>query len=394
MKSIEAELVELSISNLPPAPEKARQWARRVLRALVPVVMRASLMKEEGQYPKFSIAVLRAPMAIVWDSVLFLERVDVSEEMLAKLASLSKAGATHLLAVEEDGKLSLMGFGRPPELVRPRLPSSFASSLSKLEAYTYVVATVFGPQSVLVEGFGTELAFLHEGRLRRPAELPEPLELSFIAESCGADSVAVPNWVDDSVRPAELRASQSLEILVRLARGAWFGARGGIFAFAANAKSRSDWGVASCRWVAVPLPLLKPRLEYFQAILDFVPARSSPVKYLETREREAQADAAVAHAVRMSKLDGAVLLGGDLEVVAFGAKLKARKPKDLLVRHARDGAVLDLSHRGTRHLSAYSWVAAKSGRMAMVVSQDREIRVFDRAADGVVYWDFRPSLFE
>ncbi|WP_140873896.1 putative sensor domain DACNV-containing protein [Myxococcus xanthus] len=395
MKAVEAELVDLSISNLPSSPEDAGGWARRVLKVLVPIAMRASLIKEEGHYPQFSIAVARRPLVAAWESVVLLEHLDVTADVLAKLSLLSKAGMTHLVAVEEDGGLKLLGFGQPPEVIRMRLPRSIASSVSRFDLYSYVVVTVLGPQSLLIEGFGTELAFLHEGRLRTPAELPEPLELGFIARTCRSDSLLVPSWIDDSMKPFELRASQSLELLEMLARGAWFGARGGIFAFAAHVKRRSNWGMASCRWIARPLPLLQSRLDYFKAILAFVPKRDSPIKYLETRQKEAQSDAAVAHAVRMSKLDGAVLMNEDFEVVAFGAKLRATKPKELLVRHARNGAALDLRQKGTRHLSAYSWVVATDGRMAMVVSQDREIRVFDRSVDGeVVYWDFRPPLFE
>ena len=52
------EVIESSCSNIPSKASKHRAWARDVLTSFVPVVLEASLIREESRYQPFSIAVI------------------------------------------------------------------------------------------------------------------------------------------------------------------------------------------------------------------------------------------------------------------------------------------------------------------------------------------------
>jgi hypothetical protein len=88
----------------------------------------------------------------------------------------------------------------------------------------------------------------------------------------------------------------------------------------------------------------------------------------------------------LSAVDGATVLSKDFEVLAFGAKLKARRKGAKAEAITRilplggdlgsDQVTLDQEFRGTRHLSAARFVFHNPGSAAFVVSQDGGITGF------------------
>jgi hypothetical protein len=84
-------------------------------------------------------------------------------------------------------------------------------------------------------------------------------------------------------------------------------------------------------------------------------------------------DDAVAQAAKLAQVDGALVLGPDLRIHAFGAVLNHALLGD--VQHAQDVAgeqtvPFDWSRRGTRHRSALGLCATRDDALAICISQD------------------------
>lgn len=93
----------------------------------------------------------------------------------------------------------------------------------------------------------------------------------------------------------------------------------------------------------------------------------------------------------LASVDGAVVLDKRLELLGFGAEISGRLPDVPVIGRALDlegESVTDepAANEGTRHRSAYRLAGALHGSVAIVVSQDGEVR-FVAARDGrVTYW--------
>ncbi|MDZ7660915.1 DNA integrity scanning protein DisA nucleotide-binding domain protein [Thiohalophilus sp.] len=103
----------------------------------------------------------------------------------------------------------------------------------------------------------------------------------------------------------------------------------------------------------------------------------------------------------LAKMDGAVLLSSDLNVIAFGSKLKAKKWEGKIVEGPNDfsnsSRPVDFERLGTRHNSALNFVGSVEGAIAFVSSSDGPIRVISKDIDKqmVLYWpDCRESMFK
>ncbi|MFO0617912.1 MAG: hypothetical protein U0414_35305 [Polyangiaceae bacterium] len=97
----------------------------------------------------------------------------------------------------------------------------------------------------------------------------------------------------------------------------------------------------------------------------------------------------------LATIDGALVLGSDLSVLAFGARLVAPPITALPVVRARDGDATrsdgsPLAKLGTRHNSAAALCAARAGVVVFVVSEDGPISAMLRSApptdDRLVVW--------
>jgi hypothetical protein len=94
----------------------------------------------------------------------------------------------------------------------------------------------------------------------------------------------------------------------------------------------------------------------------------------------------------LASVDGAVVMSKRFELLGFGGEISgalpavaaARRALDLegerSIRESTDGV-------GTRHRSAYRLCNALPGAVAVVVSQDGNVRFVRRAEGNVTYWD-------
>ncbi|WP_158623359.1 putative sensor domain DACNV-containing protein [Corallococcus sp. CA053C] len=95
--------------------------------------------------------------------------------------------------------------------------------------------------------------------------------------------------------------------------------------------------------------------------------------------------------VRLSAVDGAVLLSNSLQVLGFGVKLVIRHEENPLeVRTvAPDGTPgerWDLHARGARHRAAATFAQQHPDGLAFIVSQDGDAAMFQSRGDHVAYW--------
>lgn len=94
--------------------------------------------------------------------------------------------------------------------------------------------------------------------------------------------------------------------------------------------------------------------------------------------------------VRLTTVDGAVVMSHALDVLAFGAKLPP--PRAIISEvfaatpDQRMDASLSLDARGTRHRAAAGFVAGYPERIAFIVSQDGNAATFQEIEGKVVYW--------
>jgi hypothetical protein len=101
----------------------------------------------------------------------------------------------------------------------------------------------------------------------------------------------------------------------------------------------------------------------------------------------------VAHFVAdLTRVDGTVLMTDCLEVLGFGVEIAGELPEVLRVARAHDleGAEWEwvrTDRVGTRHRSAYRLCQAVHDALALVVSQDGNLRFIRWHGDGVAYWE-------
>ncbi|WP_437951253.1 putative sensor domain DACNV-containing protein [Sorangium sp. So ce296] len=389
----DAEIVEQACARIPAGASNLTGWARDVLDALVPIVMQASLTREESNYIQFSLAIVQFPAEYAWDGYLFDGSVECTPSSLLKLAGLTTAGETYLIARKFKNRMFVVGVGRPQSFFGVRMDHDIASRMTAHE-YAFVAATVLGPGTVLLEGFSTELAFLFEGQLQPVADVIQGDSVRFINNYLKSKNVLL-KYEGFPPAPIEaLRPIAGLRVIERIIRGAWFAGRGGLLAFSVI---RGRWprsAAPAAYWLTKTVSLLDLSLDVIVAQNERITSQTAG-SILDLLNTERVFDQNVSNAVRASTLDGAVLFDNGMRLCAFGAKLRPPPLKDLMIRHASGGPPLNLKTKGTRHLSAASWVAAGRSRMAIVISQDRLVRIFERDADGrLVYVSVRPRLFD
>jgi hypothetical protein len=97
----------------------------------------------------------------------------------------------------------------------------------------------------------------------------------------------------------------------------------------------------------------------------------------------------------LADVDGAVVLTPSFEVLGFGAEIVGGGEVPIVERALDAEAVRTESESalgvGTRHRSAYRFVARTPGALAVVVSQDGSVRFVARREGRVIYWEHTPG---
>jgi hypothetical protein len=101
--------------------------------------------------------------------------------------------------------------------------------------------------------------------------------------------------------------------------------------------------------------------------------------------------------VRLTAVDGAVLMTRKFELLGFGAVVQLRQSADYRVfrchdRHAAQATEVAVESFGTRHRSAFEFCYRCAPSVAIVASQDGDIKVVTRIGGHVFFWE--NTLFE
>jgi hypothetical protein len=94
----------------------------------------------------------------------------------------------------------------------------------------------------------------------------------------------------------------------------------------------------------------------------------------------------------LMSVDGALVVTPGLELVGFGAELRANAP---MLKHVRHGLDLEgeifvnesLDNVGTRHRAVYRFCETYSNCLAIVVSQDGSVQFVKNHHGSVTYWN-------
>jgi hypothetical protein len=95
----------------------------------------------------------------------------------------------------------------------------------------------------------------------------------------------------------------------------------------------------------------------------------------------------------LTRVDGLVVLDGDLAVKGYGVEItNSQEPANLFLAGDRMATAAKLrpvsyNHFGTRHRSMMRYCFQHPGSIGFVVSQDGEVRVITKVADALVIWE-------
>jgi hypothetical protein len=336
-----------------PSPVTSRQ-----LQSLIEVSFWASLIQEEGKYHAFSLVL--CPQEFTTDSFVFESRVPLEAALLAKLAPAFGPQENSIgVWFDKHGELFIWGF----------TPSAAISLAVRVhEPGQLLVSFDFG-----VAGF---IAFISGSRTEfvDPSNLPSNLRRPELE-----------GRRDDHAQIAEFMLSLRC---------------GGTLLLVNGESSWTDSIHQPVAFIGQPYEKIKNDTLYRDKILK-QELNKDPLTSHQHRSVREDASKSLEVIGKLTAVDGATLVTFDLNVLAFGAKIRAKdvdhKPERLLISEPFEGSVereIGLSELGgTRHQSAAQFVFDQKDAIAIVASQDGRLSVlgWDRAEGkvGVI----RPAEF-
>jgi hypothetical protein len=321
--------------------------------ALIDAAFWASLRREESYVPKISLAFVPPDMSP--HPLMFERPLPLSPAALVKVAPAVERAGIHLgvwrdPAADRDG-LCVWGTIRTvPSLsvvVEVAAPGLLVVKHHRGEAGKFVNVAVLEGDSVKVID-------------ERASSLPDcpPLLTSLL----GFDSPA--SWVG---------GLDSVNILVQLAVSMRAHGRGGLLLMVPPADDA--WQESIVR----PIPYA-----VVPAFAELAVLNREPQELRRTRAWQEAVNRTVDAIAGLTAVDGATIITGDYELVAFGAKIARRKGspqvEQVTVTEPIEGDQAQLVHPtqlgGTRHLSSAQFVHDQHGAIALVASQDGRFTVF------------------
>lgn len=328
------------------------------LQTLIEVSFWASLIQEEGKYHEFSLAL--CPQEFTTDSFVFESRVPFEAAQLAKLAPAFGPQENSIgVWFDDQGELVIWGF----------TPSAGIS----LAVRAYEPGQLLLSFDSSVAGF---TAFISGSR----TEFFDPNDLP-------------PNWR----KPDLLGRQEDYKQIAQFMRSLKCG---GTLLLVNEGSSWMDSIHQPVTFIGQPYGKIKNDIIYRDKILkqelDKHPLTSH-------QHRSAREDVVKSLEVigKLTAVDGATLVTFGLDVLAFGAKIRAknldREPGRLVIYEPFEGSVereIGLSELGgTRHQSAAQFVFDQRDAIALVASQDRRLSIlgWDRTEGKVAV--IRPAEF-
>ncbi|WP_434047094.1 MULTISPECIES: putative sensor domain DACNV-containing protein [Sorangium] len=367
----------------PRAAAGAPVLSEAVLTQLIETMFFASMATEEGRLNPVGL-VFTGSLADfesegpAWDLVRFGSTVPFDVEHVANLASACAWPRSFLSVVPHDGSLVVAGIATP-------------HSRQSFDIDQLVRVVVPKPGVVAVYRGEWEVVRYERGALRTWMPKHRP-QLDSIERTVFRDQTT------PIVRHVRNNLLRMVEAMVELGRG-------GLLAILGPGEGLPQLFGEEGNPFDTEVKRLDPALCLGTAILEIADAHLS---YPPDEPRQAPGKAPAARApdrplpgadrvhrlldliVRLTTVDGAVVMSHTLDVLAFGAKLPP--PKGIISEifaatpDQRMDASWSLDARGTRHRAAAAFVAGYPERIAFIVSQDGLAATFQEIEGKVVYW--------
>jgi hypothetical protein len=317
------------------------------IEAIIEAAFWASLRREEGYMPRISLAFV-APEMVEWP-LKFERRLPLAAQPLTRLAPAVERPGIHLGVWRDGEELFVWGATR-------NLPAS-CLVLEVIAPGLLVVKHSRGDES----GKFVNIAVLQGDEIKmideQSARLPDCPDL--LTSLLGFDS--------------QHASSESVSVLIHLAVSMRAHGRGGsLLVVPANTE----------RWrESVVQPVLYALVPPFSALAELMQdraAQSPDRRWVDALRR------AVEGVAGLTAVDGATVITGRYEVLAFGAKIVRRdgssQVTEVILTEPIEGAGAEVIEPGqlggTRHLSAAQFVRDQHDAVALVASQDGRFTVF------------------
>jgi len=345
------------------------------LARLVEAAFRTSLKREEGRYPSFQLFVPLRDAAEPLLDMRFSPPLPLTMEILHRVSpGIPPRPYAFVVKEGRDGVLRLEGAARVEY-------SGFAALRGRLD---YHGGTLFPGLALHVAGPGRirTALFSHDAPVKY-------LELREGCLSVSHDNAFSPVFLPLCRRAAGLLSqgaddSGTLTALVKATLARVFSlavaaGHGGMFVFLPSEPCRSELSGLMSQGVGVSWPNLG------RVALNLAQGTSHHTTYVEQWETATRVTA------QASCVDGAVVLDAALSVQAFRVELCAREDRlpecRMLDPETSEPTALgpvNLTTFGTRHRSAARFCAKVPGAVAVVVSQDGEMRELTVSPEGWV----------
>ncbi len=345
------------------------------LARLVDAAFRVSLKKEEGRYPSFQ---LFAPLAGASEPLLdmrFSPPLALTVETLHRISPGIPPRPYAFVVKEGPDGLRLEGAARVEY-------SGFAALRGKLDyhggtLFPGLALHIAGPARMRAALFSSDAPVLYlelkEGRLSQSHDNAfSPVFLPLCRQAAGTLAHGVE---DAGGLPSLVKATLARVFSLAMAAG-----HGGMFVFLPPGQTLRHVSAFLTPGVGVSWPNLG------RVALNLATGGATAATHVE------QWETATRMTAQASCVDGAVVLDAALSVLGFRVELCAREEETLpacvsLRPDASDltpDGPVNLAAFGTRHRSAARFCAKMPGAVAVVVSQDGEMREFTRLPDGRV----------
>ncbi|WP_183559718.1 putative sensor domain DACNV-containing protein [Mucilaginibacter sp. SP1R1] len=318
-----------------------------IIENIIDIAFWASLRREEGYSPKFTLAFL--PPESAGQPLLFGHKIPLAPHILTKFASAVQQPGIHLGVWIEDGQLYVWG------------------TTLAIPAYCFVLEVIEPGLLVIkhrrVDGFGkfVNIAILKGDDIKVVDEQGSTLSDCPTILTSMLDFTLPSSWNDP------------VNVLVQLAASMQAHRRGGILLVVPT--GNDDW------MESIITPISYPVAPAFSGLTDLM-IHEGIEKYHTTWQEKLRR--AVDTIGGLTSIDGATVINDKHELLAFGAKIgrssRSARVEEIIVTEPVVGCSTKIIHPaqngGTRHLSAAQFVFDQKDAIALVASQDGRFTVF------------------
>jgi hypothetical protein len=318
-----------------------------IIETIIDIAFWASLRREEGYSPKFTLAFL--PPESAGQPLLFGHKITLAPNILTKFASAVQQPGIHLGVWIEDGELYVWG------------------TTLAIPAYCFVLEVIEPGLLVIkhrrVDGFGkfVNIAILKGDDIKVVDEQGSTLSDCPTILTSMLDFTLPSSWNDP------------VNVLVQLAASMQAHKRGGILLVVPT--GNEEW------MESIITPISYPVSPAFSGLTDLMIHEGIEKYHTSWQEKLRRAVDTIGG---LTSIDGATVINDKHELLAFGAKIgrssKSARVEEIIVTEPVVGCSTKVIHPaqngGTRHLAAAQFVFDQQDAIALVASQDGRFTVF------------------